>query len=66
MIVEDERLVCIDHKCEAEFVVRRKPALKKKEVTLRTWKRVEETVSFVSSLRFGNGQGIFRAFDEKI
>jgi hypothetical protein len=29
MIVEDERLVCIDHKCGAEFVVGRKPALEK-------------------------------------
>jgi hypothetical protein len=29
MTVDEERLVCIDHECGAEFKVRRKPALKK-------------------------------------
>jgi hypothetical protein len=32
MIVEEECLVCIDHACVAEFVVRRKLALKKEKL----------------------------------
>jgi hypothetical protein len=29
MIVEEERLVCTNHECGGEFIVRKKPALEK-------------------------------------
>jgi len=32
MIAEEERLVCINHECGAEFAVKRKPAIEKQNL----------------------------------
>jgi len=65
MIAEEDRIACTNHKCGAEFVVKRKPALEKQNLCCSCGSELKKIYHPPVLMVFGTWPNNFHLLDHK-